>query len=61
MGQIAGLLNGHKLVMIDTCCFIYHIESNRYPAFAPAMSELFDLVGKGRVKALPLRSPLRKL
>lgn len=52
MGKVADLINGHQLIAIDTCCFIYLIESSKYPDFTPLTQELFELVRDGQVKAI---------
>jgi predicted nucleic acid-binding protein len=52
MGKVTALLAGLDTVMIDTCCFIYYIQSGQYPVFAPIVEELFDLISSGQVKAL---------
>lgn len=52
MGEVTTLLAGLDSIAIDTCCFIYHIQGEEYPAFAPAVQELFALVASGRIKAL---------
>lgn len=46
--QVAGL----GAVMLDTCCFIYHIQAAEYPSFAPFMEELLGLVATGRLVAM---------
>ena len=52
MGGMTALFAGLESVMIDTCCFIYHIQGEDYPEFAPSMQELFALVASGRLKAV---------
>lgn len=52
MGKVADLISGHQIIAIDTCCFIYLIESSKYPDFAPVTQELFELVHEGVVKAV---------
>lgn len=52
MGKVADLVNGHRIVAIDTCCFIYLIGSSQYPDFAPITQELFELVHQGVIKAI---------
>lgn len=52
MGQVEQALMGMATAMIDTCCFIYHIESECYPEFAPFTQELFTLIRDGRVMGM---------
>lgn len=58
MGQInsftdlTDLIKSHQIIAVDTCCFIYLIESSKYPIFAPIVQELFEQIRDGRVKAI---------
>jgi len=49
LGEIARLLEGHGAVSIDTNCFVYHLQADRYPRQAPVVAELFDMVEKGQI------------
>ncbi|MGE5527679.1 MAG: type II toxin-antitoxin system VapC family toxin [Patescibacteria group bacterium] len=47
---------GPALVMIDTCCFIYHLQADAYPTQAPHVEELFKKIERGDL--LGLTSPI---
>lgn len=52
MGKVAQLLQGWDCVGVDTNCFIFQLESVRYPQQAPLVQELFELIQSGWVRAV---------
>lgn len=52
MGEIARLLEAHKVASVDTNCFIYHIQAEQFPSQAPIVRELFEIVEEGRLVAI---------
>ena len=46
------LPEGLTSVMLDTCCFIYHLQADEYPAQAARIEELLRQVEQGRLSAL---------
>lgn len=52
MGKIAQLLAAHKVAVIDTNCFIYHLQADQFPSQAPVVGELFEMVERGRINAV---------
>ena len=43
------LPKGAASVMIDTCCFIYHLQADAYPAQAPPVADLLLQIERGRL------------
>lgn len=53
MGKgITWLPSGPATVMIDTCCFIYHLQPDEYPVQAPLVGELLRRVENGVLSAI---------
>jgi len=61
MGQqdFIALLGKHRLVALDTCCFIYHFEANR--RYLPLTRLLFRRIEEGAISAVTSSITLTEL